>query len=279
MSWWSYDDAAEQKARLQREIAKRIKRGERFDQVIAPKGRKLATQFWGQAWQQHFEGMADYESRLPRGRTYLRAGHVYNLEIVKGEVTAEVTGSEIYDVRIVFQNLNPTKWKQLKTSCAGRGMSLLDLLAGKVGDDVLRLITDAKEGLFPRARDIRFDCSCPDDAGLCKHTAAVLYAIALRFDAEPELFFRLRGVDHRELIDEATATMKAAPATSTAPTIDEGDLSALFGIELGAGDSLSIEAEQALTKKTAAKKATAKKKLAAPALKKPVPGSKRAKAK
>ena len=47
--------------------------------------------------------------------------------------------------------------------------------------------------LFPERRGrLRTECSCPDPARVCKHTAAVHYILAERFD-EAFLLFRLRG--------------------------------------------------------------------------------------
>ena len=51
------------------------------------------------------------------------------------------------------------------------------------------------DGLFPKPADIRFSCSRPDSASLCKHVAAALYGTGARLDAEPDLLFRLRAVD------------------------------------------------------------------------------------
>ena len=261
MSWWSYDDAKEQKAKLQRELERRIKRGEKIIKVEAPQGRKLAQKFWGQSWQTHLEGYADYETRLPRGRSYLRQGNVYNLEIEEALVTAEVAGSAMYDVRIDFDKLHPTTWKGIKTASSGQVGSLLDLLAGKVGEGVLAVITDRDNGLFPKPKEIHINCSCPDYADLCKHAAAVLYAIGLRFDAEPELFFKLRGVDYRELVDQAAAAVAAEPTASDAVVIAGDDLASVFGIEFDT--ELSPEAEAALAM-PAEKPKAAKAKKAAP---------------
>lgn len=60
-----------------------------------------------------------------------------------------------------------------------------------------------KNGLFPRPAEIKFKCSCPDWASMCKHVAAVLYGIGARLDAKPELLFMLRKVDQQELIAKA----------------------------------------------------------------------------
>ena len=43
-----------------------------------PHGRQVARSFWGRAWCRHIESFQDYESRLPRGRSYLRNGAVLN---------------------------------------------------------------------------------------------------------------------------------------------------------------------------------------------------------
>ena len=68
---------------------------------------------------------------------------------------------------------------------------------------------------------------------MCKHVAAVLYGIGARFDHQPELLFRLRGVDELELLASAG---KAAPLGKQAPAsgkrLGAEDLSALFGLDM-----------------------------------------------
>ena len=76
-------------------------------------------------------------------------------------------------------------------------------------------------------------CSCPDYAGMCKHVAAVMYGVgeSTRF-ARPSCYSYSRGVDHKELIEQAipTAPVKAA---GNAPTIAADELGAIFEIEIG----------------------------------------------
>jgi len=244
MAWWSYSDSQDSKDDLQREIARRKKKGEAFVPVEAPKGSKLAVKFWGQSWQHHLESYADYESRLPRGRSYLRKGNVYNLSIDKGVVTAQVAGQSLYDVSIKISPMKPALWQNIQKQCAGQIGSLLDLLGGKVGDGVLRVITDREQGLFPAPKEIKTICTCPDWADLCKHAAAVLYAIGLKFDAEPELFFKLRGVNYEELVSQAADAVAQGPAGGDAVIIANEDISSMFGIDMG--DALSPEAEATL---------------------------------
>lgn len=229
---WDYEEAQERKERLQREIAKRQKRGEKFEALPAPAGqKKLSTTFWGQAWCRNLESYQVYESRLPRGRSYLRQGNVYNLEIEPGKLSAVVAGSELYDTSITIKPLPKEQWQQIVESSAGQVGSMLDLLAGKLGDGLMKVLTDPEGGLFPKPKEILFNCSCPDHADMCKHVSAVLYGVGVLLDTKPELLFTLRGVDQAELLSNASS---AAITDLSADTGDLAgvDLSAIFGIDL-----------------------------------------------
>ena len=235
MKDWEDAELSDRKEAISREIRRREDRGETFTPVTAPKGKKLAAKFWGQSWQRHLESYADYESRLPRGRSYLRNGQVYNLEIVTGQVNAIVAGEYLYEVKVVVAPLDAELWSEIKAACAGQISSMMDLLAGSLGDGAMKAILDRENGLFPEPRQIRVQCTCPDWADLCKHGAAVLYAVGLRFDEQPDTFFQLRGVDHSELLS-ATADALSHPDAGT-KTIPDSDISALFGIELDSEDN------------------------------------------
>lgn len=252
--WWSYEDVREQKERLQREIAKRKKRGEKFEPLAAPAGqKKLCTTFWGQAWCKNLESYQQYESRLPRGRSYLRQGNVYNLEIEPGKLRAVVAGSELYDTGIHIQPLPKKHWKQIVETGAGQVGSMLDLLAGKMGDGLMRILTDPTDGLFPKPNEIRFDCSCPDHADMCKHVSAVLYGIGVMLDTKPELLFTLRGVDQAELLSNASSAA-IMDLSADSGDLAGADLSAIFGIDLTTDAILPVIEESKPAKKTRRKK-------------------------
>ncbi len=48
-------------------------------------------------------------------------------------------------------------------------------------------------GLPDAARDLRFDCTCPDWGDPCKHGVALVLSIATMLDDEPDALARLRG--------------------------------------------------------------------------------------
>ena len=109
----------------------------------------------------------------------------------------------------------------------------MELLQGKFSRAVMEMLIRRETGLFPSAKEIAFECSCPDWAAMCKHVAATLYGVGARLDTEPELFFRLRRVDQLDLLTAASsgATL-AAQGGGTRKRIAETALAEVFGIEL-----------------------------------------------
>ncbi len=252
--WKPYVPVAQRRAQAAREVAKRIKKGQEVCPVRI-EGRTITSTFWGKAWCTNLESYSDFANRLPRGRTYVRNGSVVHLKIDKGRIEALVSGSELYEVRIDIAALPKPAWQALKKQSAGKIGTLVELLQGKLSKAVMELVTDRDQGLFPKPKEITMRCSCPDYAGMCKHVAAVMYGVGNRLDSSPELLFVLRGVDHRELIEQAipTAPIKA---TSNAPTIAADDLGAIFDIEIG--DAPVAKADTRIREKPAAKKAVKK---------------------
>jgi len=228
-----YVSVAEKKANGARALAKLLKKRKRAaEPVVAHRKRRVADTFWGKAWCDNLERYADFANRLPRGRTYLRNGSVLDLAIAGGTVEAYVAGSELYRVTIGIAPLARARWRHVVTRCTGRIGSLVGLLRGELSDDVLAVLTHARAGLFPEPREMTLDCSCPDQAGVCKHVAAALYGVGIRLDARPELFFVLRQVDQAELLSSATAGAVSRARPAAGKRIADDRLSAVFGIEL-----------------------------------------------
>jgi uncharacterized Zn finger protein len=239
VSWWSfkpYVSAAKRRAKAEKAAAKLTKSGKRLCPVRIA-GRTIACTFWGKAWCDNLESYSDFENRLPRGRTYARNGSILDLQVQAGKITALVSGSDLYKVTIDITTCAPSSWKSLKTRCAGQIGSLVELLQGKLSKAVMEIVTQRDGGLFPKPAEIEIDCSCPDWAGLCKHAAAVLYGVGARLDNEPELLFKLRKVDHLDLITEAgSAQSFVKTAAKGKKVLAESELSDVFGIELAPPD-------------------------------------------
>jgi uncharacterized Zn finger protein len=230
--WAPYVSVAEKRRRAQRELAKLRKRG----QSVAPvtiEGRTIAKSFWGKSWCTNLERYSDFESRMPRGRTYVRNGSVLDLQIARGKITAMVAGSSFYKIKITVAPVTAARWKAICRDCAGEINSVVELLQGRLAKGVMDRVCQQGDGLFPSPEEIKLSCSCPDWADMCKHVAAALYGVGARLDERPQLLFELRGVDQNELLAHAgqdLALTKAPPGAAN--RLDNSDVAALFGLEM-----------------------------------------------
>ena len=227
--WNPYVPVAARRARALREMNKLRKKGKDI-QPVEIEGRTIARSVWGKRWCDHLESYSDYANRLPRGRTYVRNGSVCHLEVHPGRIDAVVSGSELYTVSVGIKKLKAAVWKSIKTRCSGQIGSMLELLQGKLSGQVMGVVSDREHGLFPKPREIDFDCSCPDWATMCKHVASVLYGVGSRLDQRPESLFLLRGVDAQELIAAEIALPESTEAGDG--TLEDDALAGIFDIDL-----------------------------------------------
>src|SRR6185295_19455950 len=116
----------------------------------------------------------------------VRNGSVVDLQVSAGSVTALVSGSEIYEVKVSVAPVPRAHWNAICKECSGAIDSVVELLQGRFSTGVMTRLCEERTGLFPSPKDIIFTCSCPDWASMCKHVAAVLYGIGARLDHQPE---------------------------------------------------------------------------------------------
>lgn len=271
MGWYNSDyppyvSVAERRAKAARAAAKLNAKGEALTPLVV-EGRTFGRTFWGRAWCDHIEGLSDFASRLPKGKTYARNGSVINLKVSAGRIDALVMGSELYTVKVTVKLLEAATWAGIQRRSAGQIESLVELLQGKMSDAVMRVVTDPAGGLFPTAADMTMRCSCPDPARLCKHLAAVLYGVGVRLDDQPELLFRLRGVDQADLIAAAvTGGVNVADDGATRNTLGDHELADVFGIEVTPVAAPTPPAAPPAVVKATAVRARAGKRAAKPAV-------------
>jgi uncharacterized Zn finger protein len=231
-SWPEYVPVAKRRRRAEKEVAKLKKQG----RAVAPvtiAGRKIATSFWGLSWCTNLERYSDYATRLPRGRSYVRNGHVVDLQIGTGQVTATVSGSRLYEVKVSIKPVARAGWTAICRDCAGSIDSLVELLQGRLAKGVMDRVCREGDGLFPAPGEIKLSCTCPDWADMCKHVAAVLYGVGARLDEKPQLLFALRGVDEKDMIAGADQNLaRSQPAPKAANVLGDGDVAALFGLDM-----------------------------------------------
>jgi uncharacterized Zn finger protein len=107
-------------------------------------------------------------------------------------------------------------------------------------------IYERDSGLFPQPKEMKFSCSCPDWASMCKHVAAVLYGVGARLDHEPSLIFRLRNVDEKALIASVGQEVPLSKqATDSSKILADDRLFELFGLEQSAEENAPSSAPMA----------------------------------
>jgi len=254
--WKPYVSVAERRRKAEKAAAKARKSGADHSPIEPTRG-AIAKTFWGKAWCDNLEAYSDYANRLPRGRTYVRNGSVIDLTISEGEVQALVMGSSLYKVAVKVTEVPAKQWQAIGTECSGSIDSLVELLQGKLSKAVMERICAPRTGLFPAPKEIDFSCSCPDWASMCKHVAAVLYGVGARLDQQPELLFRLRRVDAKDLVSQAGAGLpKSKKGPAAGKVLDTSMLADVFGIEMAEPASpMAIQKKKPASAKASAKKA------------------------
>ena len=260
MSYWGfpkYVSVAEKKAKAAKKLKELSKKKSNM-KPVALEGSALAHTWWGKAWNRNLEQYADYSNRIGRGRSYVRHGAVLDLQIEQGEVIALVQGSgrNPYSVSVKIRTLKKETWQRMKTACEGTLESFQELLAGNFPKALGEIFICKDSGMFPAPREIKFDCSCPDWADMCKHVAAVLYGVGARLDEDPKLFFRLRDAGIDELIKQAVAgkveKLLEKAGRKSGRIIEDKDIASVFGIDM--------EEQPAIVKNKTAKAVAGRKK-------------------
>ena len=222
--WMPYISVEERRDKAAREAA-RLGKGS----PVVVKGNRIANSFWGKSWCENLERYSDYANRLPRGRTYVRSGCVVDLKIKTGEVGALVSGSRLYETQVRIEPIPKARWKTICEDVAGQIDSLVELLEGRFSKSAMERLCRQSTGLFPSPHEIRFTCSCPDSARMCKHVAAVLYGVGARLDETPELLFTLRRVNQQDLISHGSAGLTKP---KSARILESRNLSELFDLDI-----------------------------------------------
>ena len=240
-SYWNseyYSQPTEKqlKAKVEETNKKAKKKGKTLEPVII-ESKKIVNSWWGKAWCENLERYADYASRLPRGKRYVKSGAVVDLKIGEGVVLAKVQGTRKtpYIVEVHIDPVDEDKMQTLIDQCTKKIENLEQLVNGTFPEELKELFI-SQNGLFPNPREISFSCSCPDWAVLCKHVAAVLYGIGSRFDQDPLLFFELRGIDVNRFIDTTIEnrieSMLENVDKPSSRIIESDDYADLFGLKL-----------------------------------------------
>lgn len=183
------------------------------DEGIKAKSKRgnFVKNWWASRWIAAMEAVLD-RGRLSRGRTYARKGQVLSLQEVNGKIIGRVQGSSRtpYKYAIELLHFSENEWEQVIGALSQQPVFMAQLLAGEMPREIEEAFSAVNLSLFPSARELFQDCSCPDWAEVCKHLTAVHYILAERFDEDPFLLFRLRGKSQEDILEAlGTASLSA----------------------------------------------------------------------
>lgn len=142
--------------------------------------------------------------RFERAKFYASRGQVLSIQIENGVVRSLVQGTdaEPYRVTIGVRTIPQAIWTAIlsdfaRSSHFGIKLASRSLPAEEEMDSAFR-----RNGalLFPdRPGEMQTKCTCLDWSNPCKHVAAVYVLLAVEFEKDPFLIFKLRGLGAQEL--------------------------------------------------------------------------------
>ena len=165
--------------------------------------RSFGATWWGRAWLEALEHRARLDpGRLSRGRSYARRGSVLELTVSPGEVEAVVQGSRVtpYQVTVRIRAFSTDEWDAVLDVVSAQIGRVAALLDGELPPEVVDDVRATGLDLLPGAGEVLTNCSCPDFAVPCKHSAAVCYLVADALDDDPFALLLLRGRRKDELL-------------------------------------------------------------------------------
>jgi uncharacterized Zn finger protein len=210
-----------------------IKKRRRKSAVPAkPKVKPLGATWWGHRWIEALEHTSrDVVARLGRGRAYARGGHVHELQIKSGVVTAAVTDDELdsYAVSLKLETFDAKIWHQVISQMHQQALFVAQLLNGEMPREINRLFRACGKSLFPaNPHDIDADCGCEDWSSPCKHVAATHYVLGEALDDDPFLLFELRGRSKEQVL----AALSQLRSTTAGPGTQTGTIEQSNGVAL-----------------------------------------------
>src|SRR6187401_1720223 len=116
----------------------------------------IGSSWWSRRFLDVLESFA-LGSRLSRGRTYARKGQVIDLQVVTGEVRANVQGSRRrpYQVQVGLAPFPALVWAKAEIALSEEAYASAKLLAGEVPPELEEIFAAAGAPLFPgRVNDL-----------------------------------------------------------------------------------------------------------------------------
>lgn len=193
--------AADQSFERRPAAPRRVRNG-----VKLPAGEQEPRTWVAQQWMALLETLVP-EPRRREGLEYARSGQTISLSVTPGVVEGRVQGRRArpYQTRWRMPVLADDQWQRLIEGMATEAFYAAKLLANELPPATEALLTSLDLRLLPSASEISITCDCGASSP-CKHAATIGYLMARRFDDEPLIAFRLRGMEGARVLDRLAAS-------------------------------------------------------------------------
>lgn len=197
--------------------------------------KEYGTTWWGRKWLDSLSGI-DYDNRIPRGLAYARTGKVFDLKIdlKNHQIEAFVYGRSeyCYKIKLTFKQADRNKVKLFMDEVV-KDLEIVSLLTNReLSPKLFTIAQNCNLQIFPTSwRDLEMSCDCPDWAVPCKHIAAVIYETSQLIDANPDLIFKLIGIDLQSELEARQVFTFEDQEQESVPRFIDRYLKALIGPE------------------------------------------------
>ncbi|HHB90863.1 MAG TPA: hypothetical protein ENK60_06100 [Anaerolineae bacterium] len=174
---------------------------------------------WSDAWLDALLAFS-HPGRMRRGRRFANEKAIKDLEILPGEIRAQVKdGRKTYEVEIRYPPIDDATWERIIDKLASQALYSAKLMQGEIPPEIIELVEEAGASLFATAEKLDAQCTCPDWEVPCKHIAGVYYYLAEQFEKDPFLLFYFRGRARDELLDALRAHRAPSRPASEEKTV------------------------------------------------------------
>ncbi len=174
----------------------------------------------GERWRRVTSTGVDFEE-LERALASMTSIGSPRIRIQPGSIQTELEGSmgALHEVSVHVPTLPNRIWPQVLRVMRRSHSMIEGLRAGLVPRSFDRLIARVSgEALFPDARRVTSACTCSEPERPCRHILALHELFARRLEEQPWQLLVMRGVQLRELLDQAARQ----PADAELPALPFG---------------------------------------------------------
>jgi uncharacterized Zn finger protein len=160
--------------------------------------------WWARRWIEALEAATD-TTRAQKGRVYLNADLIEDLELWGGEIRAQVREplglrlssdeQPIHQVSLKLEPLDKRGVHAVLSTIVSQSAYSSALLTDNLPEPIESAVQATEQSLFGTVESpIQARCTCADWNNFCKHSVGLGYQIATFWDYHPRLFLKFRGV-------------------------------------------------------------------------------------